>query len=88
MNPFSLAAVTGLQWLTNPADGDNVFACVGQNVTLPLDFSTDNGEEILVVRWLFGGNVLFVLPYIKLVFQISIHSRIHKQAYTYTHMHI
>ena len=55
VNVISLAAIRSLQWPAGPADGDTVFTCVGQDVTLPFTFNLSAGEEITSMEWLFKG---------------------------------
>ena len=55
VNVISLAAIRSLQWPAGPADGDAVFTCVGQDVTLPFTFNLSAGEEITSMEWLFKG---------------------------------
>lgn len=58
---FSLSEITPLEWTSDLQDGAAVYACEGDNVTLPWGYTLQNGETVEDIKWYYdqqhGGPV-------------------------------
>ena len=55
MFSFLLAGVQSVRWVSSIQDGDQLFLCVGANITLPWEYELSPGDVISDVQWLYNG---------------------------------
>ena len=51
----AVSVIASLQWAPRPRNGEVIYACEGEDVTIPWDFTLTAGEDITSIEWLFRG---------------------------------
>ena len=55
MLQFYLTGAQSVRWVSTIQDGDQLFLCVGANVTLPWQYELSQGDVISDIQWLYNG---------------------------------